>query len=543
MTAKAGVAYSFIPNASDADQDDLTFAATGLPAWLSIDPETGALSGMPADTDVGQTGDIELSVSDGKAENGLPAFRIQVAARDVTPPPPNTAPKVSGNPSTMLTAGQLYIFIPVAVDDQNDTLTWSITSRPSWAAFDTKTGQLSGTPSSAGTYANIRITVSDGRLSTTMPAFSIQVLAAPPSANTPPVISGSPGTAATVGVAYSFKPSASDANNDTLRWSIQNKPAWASFNTSNGQLSGTPTQVGTTNGIIIAVNDGKATSSLSAFSIVVSATPNRAPTISGTPTTSVQAGQPYSFRPTAADADKDALSFSVQNKPGWATFSIATGQLSGTPTAAQAGTYSNIVISVSDGKASAALSSFSLTVSASRPPTISGTPATTANAGTAYSFTPSASDPDGNTLTFSITNKPSWATFNTATGKLSGTPSASDAGTTSGIVISVSDGTSAVSLAAFSINVTQVATGSATIGWTPPTANTDGSTLSDLAGFRIQYGTSSTNLDQVIDIHNPGVTSYVVGNLTPATWYFVVKAYTADGDESAASTPASKTIR
>jgi hypothetical protein len=52
----------------------------------------------------------------------------------------------------------------------------------------------------------------------------------------------------------------------------------------------------------------------------------------------------------------------VQNKPAWATFSIASGQLGGTPTTSQAGVYSNVVISTSDGQSSAALPAFSITV-------------------------------------------------------------------------------------------------------------------------------------------------------------------------------------
>jgi len=86
-------------------------------------------------------------------------------------------------------------------------------------------------------------------------------------------------------------------------------------------------------------------------------------------------------------------------------------------------------------------------------PTISGTPATAILVDTSYSFTPTASDADNDTLLFSITNKPSWASFDTATGELSGTPLNEDAGVTSDIVISVSDGIATASLPAFSIEV------------------------------------------------------------------------------------------
>jgi hypothetical protein len=273
---------------------------------------------------------------------------------------------------------------------------------------------------------------------------------------------------------------------------------------------------------------------------------NRPPTISGSPATSATVAQAYSFTPSASDPDGQALTFSIVNRPSWATFSTSTGRLSGTPAAANAGTYSGIVISVSDGAASASLPSFTLTVSAAaptnRPPTISGSPATSATVAQAYSFTPSASDPDGQALTFSIVNRPSWATFSTSTGRLSGTPAAANAGTYSGIAISVSDGAATASLPSFTVTVQQIQLGSATIRWTPPTENTDNSPLTNLRGYRIYYGTNSGNLSQVLDLPNAGLSSGVVENLSPGTWYFAVTSYNASNVESNRSNITSKTI-
>ncbi len=87
------------------------------------------------------------------------------------------------------------------------------------------------------------------------------------------------------------------------------------------------------------------------------------------------------------------------------------------------------------------------------PPEIGGIPATTASVGRSYVFTPTASDADGDTLSFGITGKPSWAAFDTGTGTLSGTPTASDNGSSSTIMISVSDGKSVTTLAAFTLTV------------------------------------------------------------------------------------------
>jgi hypothetical protein len=257
--------------------------------------------------------------------------------------------------------------------------------------------------------------------------------------------------------------------------------------------------------------------------------------ITGSPTPQVGAGQAYSFTPSVGDAYGRTLVFAIANMPAWASFSTTTGQLSGTPSAGNVGTYPNIVIGVSDGWHSATLPAFAIQVLA--PPTISGTPPTSDAAGNAYSFQPTASGPGGTTLAFSVQNKPSWANFSIATGLLAGTPSSTQTGTYSNIVVSVSDGLNSSSLAPFSITVTSTAptTGSATVNWTPPTQNTDGSTLTDLAGVIIYYGTSPYSLGQQVQVASTTQTSYTISNLAVGTWYFGGVAYTTTGVQSAMS--------
>jgi hypothetical protein len=547
VAVTAGDIYSFLPSATDSDNDALTFSISGKPQWASFDTVTGELRGTPADGDVGMSGDIEITVTDGKATDSIGPFKINVTARSTspTPPPVNSPPTISGSPATTVVAGTAYSFTPGASDPDGDTLNFAIAGRPQWATFSTSTGRLSGTPTSAnvGTVSNIRISVSDGKASTPLPAFSIQVQAPP---NRPPTITGTPGTTSTVGAAWSFQPSASDPDGNSLTYSIQNKPAWATFSTTNGRLNGTPatSNVGTYSNIRISVSDGRLSAALPAFALQVNAGPNRAPTITGTASPTATVGSGYSFTPTANDPDGDTLSFSVQNKPAWATFSITNGRLSGSPTAP--GSHAGIVITVSDGKAPAvALAAFSITVGAAPngAPTISGSPSGSITAGSAYSFTPTASDPNGDTLTFSIQNKPSWATFNTQTGRLSGTPAAADAGTYNNVMISVSDGNVSASLPGFSITVNANSNGSATLTWSAPTENADGSTLTDLAGYRISYGTSASSLTQTVQVTNASVTTYVIENLSPGTWYFSVKTYSSAGTESIPSRTVSTQVQ
>ena len=390
------------------------------------------------------------------------------------------------------------------------------------------------------TYDGIVISVSDGTVSRSLPAFAITVSANLPS-NRSPVIGGSPATSVAEDSAYVFQPTASDADGDSLTYSISNRPAWAGFNNATGRLSGTPknADVGSYSNIRITVSDGTASASIGPFSITVSNT-NDAPVISGTPATSVAEDSAYLFQPTASDADGDSLTYSISNRPAWASFNNATGRLSGTPKNADVGSYSNIRITVSDGTASASVGPFSITVSNTNDaPVISGTPATSVDEGSAYSFKPTASDPDGDNLTFSIQNRPTWASFNTSTGSLTGTPASGDADIYSNIRISVSDGVKTVNLAPFSVTVNSTATGtgSATLSWVAPAtrANGDALALSEIAGYTIHYGESAGSYPDSLYIDGVSSTSITITDLPFGTYYFVVTTRDTLDKESAFS--------
>lgn len=291
-----------------------------------------------------------------------------------------------------------------------------------------------------------------------------------------------------------------------------------------------------------------ATAVLSNVNVGATGTPpttNAPPTITGTPSGSATAGAPYAFTPTASDPDGNSLTFSITNRPSWATFNTSTGRLAGTPTSSNIGSFASIVIGVNDGQATASLPAFAIVVTATpnRAPAISGTPSTSVMQGTPYAFQPTASDADGDPLTFSISNAPSWATFSAATGRLQGTPTAGNVGTFSNIVITVNDGKTTASLPAFSITVVAVTNGSATLTWTPPTTNTNGSALTNLTGYRVYWGPAVGNYTQSVSVNNPGLSTYVVGSLVPGTYYFAVAAVNSLGGESAKSSVASKTIQ
>jgi hypothetical protein len=174
------------------------------------------------------------------------------------------------------------------------------------------------------------------------------------------------------------------------------------------------------------------------------------------------------------------------------------------------------------------------------PGLISGAPDTALVVGTAWSFEPTVTDPNGPRLSYTIQGQPAWTSFDPSTGRLAGTPMT--AGAYGPITITASDGSTFTSLEAFTLQVADYTYGNATVSWTPPTERTDGSALTDLAGYKVYYGKNSSSLTHVVNIKNAGQTSHYVENLDAGTWYFAVTAYCSGGEESAKSALASKTI-
>jgi hypothetical protein len=273
---------------------------------------------------------------------------------------------------------------------------------------------------------------------------------------------------------------------------------------------------------------------------------NASPEIWGTPETSATAGAAYYFQPEASDSDGDALEFSIANKPGWTVFDTVSGSLQGTPDSDDVGQDANIVISVTDQNSVSSLASLTIEVNqvytppaedgdedpVSAPPVISGTPNSAAVVNSLYSFLPEASDAESDELSFSIVNKPQWARFDVTTGLLEGTPTDIDLGESDAIEISVADGNSIAALARFTIAVEQTGASSFTLSWMAPTQNEDGSALTDLAGYRIYYGTTTANYSEEVSLTSPGATSYVIENLVTGKYFLVMTSVNSDGLES-----------
>jgi hypothetical protein len=248
---------------------------------------------------------------------------------------------------------------------------------------------------------------------------------APPT-NQSPTITSTPITAATVAAAYTYNVNATDPDGDTLAYSLTTNPPGMTINSTTGLINWTPTAAGDYE-VTVRVSDGSLFDAQS-FTIHVSeeAVPtNQAPIITSTPDTTATVNQTYAYNVNATDPDGDTLAYSLTTNPPGMTINSTTGLINWTPTAA--GDY-DVTVSVSDGSLFDT-QSFIIRVreeseTTNQAPNITSTPDTTATVNQTYAYNVNATDPDGDTLNYSLTTKPPGMTINSTTGLINWTPTA-----------------------------------------------------------------------------------------------------------------------
>ena len=423
------MALSFTVSATDPDSDTLTYSASGLPTGATFNASTRVFSWTPTYAQGGSY-NLTFSVNDGNSATASETITITVSNLNRDP-----LLGAIGNKST--TENSNLTFTLSATDPDGDSLTYSSSNLPTGASFNVSSGVFSWTPglAQAGSYPGVRFTVTDGNLSD-----SEDIAITVTNTNTPPVLAAIGAKSIAEGSVLTFTLSASDADGDTLTYSASNLPTGASFNVSSGVFSWTPgyDQAATYSGVRFSVSDGSLTDSED-ITITVSNT-NRSPALAAIGNKSVNENMALSFTVSATDPDSDTLTYSASGLPTGATFNASTRVFSWTPTYAQGGSY-NLTFSVNDGNSATASETITITVSnLNRDPLLGaiGNKSTTENSN--LTFTLSATDPDGDSLTYSSSNLPTGASFNVSSGVFSWTPGLAQAGSYPGVRFTVTDG-------------------------------------------------------------------------------------------------------
>ena len=176
--------------------------------------------------------------------------------------------------------------------------------------------------------------------------------------------------------------------------------------------------------VCVQTDDSAETFKKSFTITVIEAPKPTTPEISGTAATKVNQDELYNFTPSATDPQNKALTFSIANKPSWASFNTATGNLLGTPTKANVGLYPNITIAVSNGSEQASLSPFNLEVVSTNSAPIAPNLSLELDEDSNISFSPDITDADLDTLTISAVSQPQFGTLTKQANTFTYTPNA-----------------------------------------------------------------------------------------------------------------------
>jgi hypothetical protein len=374
------------------------------------------------------------------------------------PPQPDTTSfseiKITTLPDSVVTEGQVFTYNPVLSPTANIELVDLIPNIPGTTIPPITTfgfeRPFTWTPTLAdtGSYLiGVKVFTASG---SGRQYFPLRVRAL----NEIPILTGQADTTALEDELYSYTIQASDPNGDTLSYTLVTGPDSMSVNATSGLVQWTPAQsnVGS-HSISIRIDDGKNGTNLHNYTLVVSNT-NDAPLISSTPDSTASEDALFTYTVLASDPDPaDTLSYALTTAPTGSSID-SVGVLRWTPTQAQVDTQ-QVAVKVTDRNSATATQSFTVIVTAvDDTPIIAATPDTSALEDSNYSLNLQASDEEGGTLTYALSQGPAGMAVD-STGALTWTPSGTDIGSHP-IVVTASDPAGQAATLSFSLVVNAV---------------------------------------------------------------------------------------
>ncbi|TDX48919.1 putative Ig domain-containing protein [Orenia marismortui] len=447
ISGKEGQEYSYDVEASDVDEDSLTYSLESKPTGMTIDPASGLISWTPQDGETGSH-NVIVKVIDGRGGTDSQNFTINVAEGS------NNAPQITSTAAITAKEGEEYSYKVEAIDPDGDSLSYSLTTSPEGMNINIDTGLITWIPdgTQSGNHQVI-VKVADTKGESTEQKFVIKVAEV---INTAPEFISTPSKVAEVGKKYLYKIEAIDLDGDSIKVSSSNIAIGMKFEKIDGilHLTWTPdsTQLGK-HEVVLKVTDERGGEDVQTFTITVKEIINHNPIITSKAPLSGQEGQLYSYDVEATDSDADSLIYSLVEFPTGMTINNGTGEIRWTPEIGEAGEYS-FTVKVSDSKGG--ILSQEVTISIAKEdnhfPEIKSTPQTIIEARNEYSYDVEAIDADGDSLSYSLLEGPMGMLIDSASGLISWTPTIYQIGENP-VIVKISDSGGAVVSQEFVIRV------------------------------------------------------------------------------------------
>ncbi|ARN73537.1 putative Ig domain-containing protein [Oceanicoccus sagamiensis] len=431
ITGAENTLYEYALQASDDDGDGLSYSLISAPEGMSVSTE-GLVSWLP-DFDSAGEHTIEVGVSDSDITISQ-QFIITVANT-------NQSPVFQYSPELSAKENSFYSMTVAAIDD-GDTLTYSLPSAPEGMTITVLTGDITWVPNfnQAGSH-NVTVQVDDGQGATISDSFIITVQ----NTNRPPVI-GNNSVTVNEDSSVVINLSANDADaGAVLAFSVITQPA-------NGTLSGVAPSLGYTpnnnfagtDTFAIEVSDGEGGIVQASVVITVTAV-NDSPVFNSAPLNSATSGELYQYLPSVTDPDAgDALTFSVTNAPAGLTVDSLTGELTWIPGSSQVGSH-QFTLLVTDSASAQGSLLFNVNVQQGNvAPEVVSQPFTAAVVDNPYRYQINATDPEQDSLSFTLTGNVPTGLVISQGGLLSWTPQSSQLGVHP-MSVAISDGHNTIS--------------------------------------------------------------------------------------------------
>lgn len=387
-TGRVGSSFSYYVSASNSAS---SYAASNLPAGLSISTSSGAISGTPT-----VAGIFAVPISATNAgSTGTATLTLTIAA---TAP----APVISAAATAAGNTGAAFSF---SLSASNSPTSYAASDLPPGLSVNTASGLISGTPTTAGVFSVPFSATNAGGSSNAQLTITIAGVAVP----APPVFSSSAAVRGVVGVPFSHTLTASGS---PFAFGATGLPAGLSINAGSGAITGTPSAAGVSSVAISAMSESGTTNAV--LTLEITAAPLEAPVIASSAGVIGQIGESFFYAITASNAP---TVFSATGLPAGLSVDSATGFVTGTPTVA-ASTSVAIAAGNALGSGSGTLR-ITIAASSTVPPRISSAAGKAGVVGTAFSY---AITSTVSAFSYSAPGLPAGLTLNSSTGTISGTP-------------------------------------------------------------------------------------------------------------------------